>query len=129
MWSAYEFSFATCFLQLSILGFNIFKISLSMKCTYSFCPCSLQFSTLTFCGKAWMWSTVLLLSLFLLTFDNAMGAHYILFLLFLLCDFICCNCWNILPIFLMILNIGSLLCCYNWWLLQFLKRGGVNSLL
>ncbi len=51
------------------------------------------------------------------------------FFSFLLCDFLCCNCWNILPIFLVIFNVGSLVCCYNCWLLQFLKRGGVDSLL
>lgn len=73
--------------------FNILQRNLNAKCTSSFL--SLWLLTLTFCEKAWMWSTTSLLSLQL----SAMHWMHIVsfFLSFLPCEFLfCCNYWNVL---------------------------------
>jgi hypothetical protein len=134
--SAYKLFFATCSLQLSALGFKIFRQRLSVECTSYFSPCSLWFSTLVFCGETWVMKCglllLLLLSLLLQLLNDSSNFP---------CD---SRCWFIGSLLQSIVVVATG-CCSSWkvtmlvrccsqWLLQSLvvaifKEHGVGSLL
>ncbi len=102
--------------------FNILQRNLNAKCTSSFL--SLWLLTLTFCEKAWMWSTTSLLSLQL----SAMHWMHIVsfFFYFIPCNFLfCCNCWNVFKpffapcdfwcCFIVVVDNCSNTSCYSCW--------------